>query len=231
MGTKALAVLLSVALATPASSAGDEETLDPSSANLEQIGLALLSYHQNNGHFPAAVSEKDGKPLLSWRVELLPLISQQNIYAGMNRGKPWDSPENKFYSELQLKLFRMPGSNGKPHETPYRVAAGKGTLFEPGKRVRLRDVTDGASNTIMAVEAAEAVPWAKPAPLEYGPKKPLPKLFFDKAGVTRVLMADGSVRLLRKPVKPELLRALLTRNGGEKIPEEFGRIAPGKPSP
>jgi prepilin-type processing-associated H-X9-DG protein len=76
---------------------------------------------------------------------------------------------------------------------------------------------DGTSNTIMAVEAAEAVPWTKPEPLEYDPKKPLPKLHFSEGGVCNVLFGDGSVRAIRKDLAEKTLRALITRSGGETI--------------
>ena len=44
-----------------------------SSNNLKQIGLALMNYHCGHNRFPArAIFDKQGKPLLSWRVQMLP---------------------------------------------------------------------------------------------------------------------------------------------------------------
>ena len=41
--------------------------------NLKQIALAMLNYESANGAFPKpAITDKDGKPLLSWRVAILP---------------------------------------------------------------------------------------------------------------------------------------------------------------
>ncbi len=61
-------------------------------------------------------------------------------------------------------------------QTPYRVFYGGGALFdEDGGPVRLWGITDGTSNTIMAVHAAEQVPWAEPRELKYSPDAPLPK--------------------------------------------------------
>jgi hypothetical protein len=48
---------------------------------LYQIGLAMNSYHEVHGHFPAAaIRDKDGQPLLSWRVTLLPFLEQEDLY-------------------------------------------------------------------------------------------------------------------------------------------------------
>src|SRR5262249_43433272 len=45
--------------------------------NLKQLALAMWNYHDTYGHFPAAATyDKNGKPLLSWRVELLPFLDQ-----------------------------------------------------------------------------------------------------------------------------------------------------------
>lgn len=41
----------------------------------------MHSYGGQNGSFPPAASiSKDGRPLLSWRVLLLPFIEQQELY-------------------------------------------------------------------------------------------------------------------------------------------------------
>ena len=46
-------------------------------SNLKQIGIALHSYHDAHKAFPAAATyDPQGKPLLSWRVALLPYIEQ-----------------------------------------------------------------------------------------------------------------------------------------------------------
>src|ERR1700731_3796855 len=64
--------------------------------NLKQIGLAFHNYHSANNAFPrAAITDKQGKPVLSWRVAILPYIEQQELYKKFKRDEPWDSPHNK----------------------------------------------------------------------------------------------------------------------------------------
>ena len=61
--------------------------------NLKQIGLAMHNFHDSYGGFPAAYStDKNGKPLLSWRVHILPFVEGQALYRQFKLDEPWDSP-------------------------------------------------------------------------------------------------------------------------------------------
>ncbi len=64
-----------VGLLLPAVQASREAARRMSAGNnLKQIMLAMHNYHAAYNHFPpAAITDKDGKPLLSWRVAILPL--------------------------------------------------------------------------------------------------------------------------------------------------------------
>src|SRR5262249_34008276 len=64
--------------------------------NLKLIGLAFHNYLSTYGVFPASASFKKGKkPLLSWRVAILPFIEQEALYKKFKLDEPWDSPHNK----------------------------------------------------------------------------------------------------------------------------------------
>jgi len=64
--------------------------------NLKQIALAMHNYHDTYGTFPPhAIYSKDGKPLLSWRVMILPYIEQNNLYQQFHLDEPWDSEHNQ----------------------------------------------------------------------------------------------------------------------------------------
>jgi RNA polymerase sigma factor (sigma-70 family) len=197
-----------------------------SANNLKQITLAMHNYHDTNQAFPAAaIYDKNGKPLLSWRVAILPFIEQDVLFKEFKLDEPWDSEHNK---KLLAQMPKVYGDKGT--KTVYRVFHGRGAVFEGTKGIKLADITDGTSNTMLVVEAAEAVDWTKPDELEYDPEKKLPKLggMFDNG--FHIALADGSVRMLPHNVEEKLLRALITRNGGEVIDESNPPAAkPKKP--
>ncbi len=183
---------------------------------LKQIGLAMHGYHDRQGTFPpAALANKKGEALLSWRVLLLPYVDEQKLFREFNLEEPWDSPNNKKLLARRPKVFEPVRKDPGGGATFYQVFHGKGAGFEGNRGLGVREFRDGTSNTILVVEAADAVPWTKPADVPFDPKKPLPKLgaMFDDVFLTA--FADGSVRSVRKTIAEKVLRAVITRAGGE----------------
>ena len=211
-----------------------QEAIQKSQNNLKQIMLALHSVHDTFKRLPPAAiyDKKTGKPLLSWRVTILPFIEQVNLYRQIKLDEPWDGPNNKKLLKTVVPVFAPPGAkDNEAYKTFYRIFAAA-----PGSKVhtpwltkttpnapfgawgeRLHTISDGTSNTIGVVEAGEAVPWMKPDELEYDPKKPLPKLGgLLRDGFNAGLM-DGSVYWFSNRLDESALRALITANGGEAV--------------
>src|SRR5262249_47752168 len=101
----------------------------------------------------------------------------------------------------------------------YKVFVGQGAGFDGSPRgLRLVDIRDGTSNTLMAVETNDPVVWTKPDDIPFDPQKPLPKLTPMHAGGVSAAFFDGSVRFLSSAIDEKVLRALITVAGGEMIP-------------
>jgi hypothetical protein len=191
--------------------------------SLKQIAIAMHNYHDTHGKFPTAASySKDGKPLLSWRVQLLPFLDQLALYKEFHLDEPWDSEHNK------PLIARIPAvyagglagnANGK---TRLLAPVGPAMIFTgTAQAVPIKEVTDGTSNTIMMVEAApdHAVIWTQPDDLVIDAKDPAAGLLYDRASGFNAGFADGSVRFLSSKIDRKLLYALFTRNGGEVVPQ------------
>jgi hypothetical protein len=190
--------------------------------HLRQFGVALHNYHDVHKTFPPAASHgKDGKPLLSWRVQILPYLGEEKLYSEFRLNEPWDSEHNKKLIPRMPKVFHSPHSLTGPGQTVYLAPVGKDTMFSDDKGTRVADVTHGLANTIFVVEADDrhAVPWTKPQDLNYDPKQPTAGLnTFGSTGYL-VLMADGSTRFLPAAIKADILRALFTRS--DPVPGEI----------
>jgi len=94
-------------------------------------------------------------------------------------------------------------------------------MFDLIQGIKLLDISnaDGMSNTVMVVETADAIPWSKPDDIEFDVKLPIEKLLKFTDDKTSVLMADGSVRSIKKGLGDKTWRALIQRNDGTPIPD------------
>ena len=55
---------------------------------------------------PRAICDPDGKPLLSWRVMLLPYLGYENLFALFRLDQPWDSRHNKRLLPFMPSIFK-----------------------------------------------------------------------------------------------------------------------------
>jgi hypothetical protein len=213
-----LVAAVKTAIPMVTASAGGAAKRVTAANNLKQIALAMHNYHDATGAFPAAaIVDKAGKPLLSWRVAILPYIEQQELYKQFKLDEPWDGPNNKKLLGRMPKTYELPGAMSAPNTTFFRVFQGPKAAFEGNKGLKITDFTDGTSNTFLVVEAGQAVPWTKPDPLPFDPQKPLPMLGALAPDSFLAVFADGAVHAVKKMTPEATLKALITRNAGDKI--------------
>ncbi|MFO0965091.1 MAG: protein kinase [Gemmataceae bacterium] len=191
------------------------------SDELRRLAIAMHAYHDTHERFPTPANyDKKGTPLLSWRVHLLPFLGQEDLYRQFKLDEPWDSPHNR---ELVAKIpavFSLGRTDGK---TTLLVPVGAETIFPGGKGVNLLEITRGASNTVLILQADDdhRVIWSKPDDWPYNPYQPAQGLG-ENFWVAR---PDGAVFRLSSKMPTSTLRQILTR-AGDVPPQEVWRKAP-----
>lgn len=212
----------------------DEKSTQRSRKNLQQIGLAFHNYHEVHGKLPGFANvNSDGKPLLSWRVHLLPYMGADAkvLHGEFRLQEPWDSEHNR-------KLIgKMPIVYAVPLKTPlaagqtcYLVPRSKLTLFPPNQdggnwQVEFSEIYQGLPNIILAVEAdrTAATPWTKPSDLEFDRNKPLAQLGNIRDNGFLASWASGQISLVPNNVAvgradpKEFLRGFFERVGNRGI--------------
>ena len=194
--------------------------------HVKQIGLAMHNYYATYDHFPAAsITAPGSKFPHSWRVAILPYLDANDLYKEYDLNEPWDSPKNLKLVAKMPRVYAHPNADATSGHTAYRVFTGPGTIFPPGGQgIEFKKITDGTSNTILAIESAGETPWTKPEDIDFDPKNfpgaalPDLKTFGEDGFVT--VFADGSARFIKKSIDPGVLKALISMAGGELIGNE-----------
>ncbi len=201
------------------------------SNNLKQIALAMHNYHDVYKAFPPAYTvDENGNKLHSWRTLLLPFLEQDLMYRQIDFSKPWDAPENQIYADTRLPVFCCASEPNmqSPAAANYMVIVGPNTVFSGPEPVPIRDVLDGTANTLLVVEVENTTnrSWMEPTDLDFEQLQMMINqgssgIASHHPGGAQVALADGSVRFLSATIDPQILRALITRDGGEVTPPGF----------
>jgi Protein of unknown function (DUF1559) len=211
-----------------------------STNNLKQLGIAMHAYHDMHGHFAAqAIRSKEGKPLLSWRVALLPYLGQNELYDQFKLNEPWDSDHNKRLIEklppglasphlgealiakgmtsYVVPLTKAPPAVSlvKPDDPTKPITSGKNEMvFDLPQGTTISRILDGTSNTIMVLEVhpKSAVIWTKPEDLVIDERDPLAALTGQPGDAFLAALCDGSVRTIKTSVDRATFWNLLRMN-------------------
>ena len=198
--------------------------------NLKELGLAMHNFHSVYQKFPASrgtllggASSVHGEPTqpFSWRVAILPFIEQMDLFEEYRFHETWDSEHNSKLLSRMPDAFRSVTSKLTPEgHTYFQGLVGDDRAMGIDKPTGFKDCTDGTSNTILLVEAENSVPWTMPQDITGVPNFP--------DDMVRFLLADGAVVEVPE-IDPELLRKLITRNGGEVVDTKALRDAAASP--
>ena len=219
---------LKSSLAPLLAQASTQSAVQTCSNNLRQLALALLNQESATRRFAGYANfDKDGKPLLGWRVHILPFLGEGKLYKKFHLDEPWDSPHNIELAKEIPDVYRVPKGWANDELTTRMAAEGKTVfvmprgngMFGTKEGMRIQDVTDGTSNTIMliTVQPDAAVVWTKPEDIEIDPENPKEFLFSKSQTQVPVTFCDSSSHVLSEKVDGDNLRRLLQFADGEIV--------------
>jgi hypothetical protein len=154
------------------------------SNNLKEIALGVLNYEAAHHCFPPTyIADKNGKPMHSWRVLILPYPgcgSLHDYYQAYDFADPWDGAKNKKllaerpteYCAEAREYYACPGNRTatapSATQTSYVAVVGPNTGWARARSKKLGDAdwTGWARKTVMLVEVANSgIQWTEPRDL------------------------------------------------------------------
>ena len=203
--------------------------------HLKHIGMALYLYHEDYGSFPPAyIADKNGRPMHSWRVLILPYLGQQQIYDEYRFDEPWDGPHNFKLADRIINEFNCRGNNRgialpATPMTSYVAVVGQDTAWPGETPAKLVDFADGTDHTLLVVETNNSrIHWMAPRDLQMSQIDPTinskssPGISSIHGGA-QALFADGHMEFLSNSLPASTIQALLTRSGGEFVGDLWAR--------
>ena len=170
----------------------EEEYLYACDYNLQQLALALNSYHDEHGAWPPPMIQDDeGQPLLSWRALMLPYFDYPADLLRLD--EPWDSTHNLQTYLHTADEFTCPTQG---QEQPWGVGNFFMLVAEDADRKNL------TSNDFIIVELSSTSPWTRPwkatfeqLELELYNSYHTPE-YSGHVGGVHIATSDGNVRFL-----------------------------------
>jgi len=181
---------------------------------LRMIAMGIHNYEIADGQRgpPAAIYGRDGKPLLSWRVAVLPFLDEKALYDQFHLDEPWDSPHNAALINKMPDIFQPPSGeyqdNGK---TSFVVPVAQKVAASGTEGRSSPEINRWGQKRVLIVEAARdgAVEWTKPADLLVDENDPWAGLRDTRGRGLVVAFTDGSTDEIPASTPNNTLNALL----------------------
>lgn len=193
-------------------------TIAQATAHLEKIAAALEAYAAEKRQYPKVGSyvEDVPKPLVSWRVEILPYLGYEELYRKFDLHQSWDAPVNKkLLAEIPPEYQSLGATDPR---TNYLAVVGRDAAFMGIDQPRpIYKMTDGATNCVIVVEANDerAVPWTAPTDAPYSDSNARDGLFARRREGVLAIVGGGTVRRIAPQATIEDVAAMFSVMRGD----------------
>jgi hypothetical protein len=201
---------------------------------MKAIATALNAYCDRYGTYPPpSLVDPTGKPLLSWRVLILPFLGHKDLYDEFALDQPWNSPLNMSLMQRMPEVFcsaNSPDAYGTKQPN-FVLLTGNATVFPPSGPLSRTQVTD--SPTLLLVETGNGlVAWTEPGDIDVSVSGarfgsvPMASIGGLHAEVALGADTRGNAMILPKTTTIAELDALVSPNGGEAIASKDWTVHP-----
>jgi hypothetical protein len=218
---------------------------------LQNLAMACMAYRTQYGVFPPAyTADRQGRPMHSWRVLLLPYLDQQELYEKYDFAEPWYGPQNIKLLDEMPSIYACPSHTPRAQNsavvlpfasiiacgsavpsggvrnkcTSYAAVLGPRCAFRGADPVAEADIIDGMGQTLLLGEVTDAnILWTKPEDVDVAKHPQLgDRMGFssEHAGIVSFAFADGRVRCISVNTPQKVINALYTGNGREPIRDD-----------
>ncbi len=216
--------------------------------NLSILAMACRNYQAAYGVFPPAyIADREGRPMHSWRVLILPYLDREELYAKYNFDEAWDGPNNTKLLDEMPPVFACPSHTPQPRNqagllplsgilacgvavpagasrstcTSYAAVIGPRCVFRGAEPVKESEITDDMSQTLFIGEVTDDnIFWTKPEDIDIAQHPELGDrrgFSSEHPGLVNFALASGGTRSLSIKTPQSVVDALYTRNGNEKL--------------
>ena len=195
--------------------------------------LTLFDHDVYETFPPAFIADKDGEPMHSWRVLILPFMEERNRYDQYDFSQPWNGPTNRKLLDPIPYFYACPTEIRRTARakqmTSYLAVVGDRTAWPGAEGRSMAEIVDGTSNTILVVEVGDLeVPWMKPEDISLDDCVRLlhatdlgrtdghrrDDFFYEYNSGRLAALVDGSVQFLHHGLPTDVLSDLMTIDDG-----------------
>jgi len=137
-----------------------------SACNLAIISMALQNYLDVHGQFPPPhIAGTDGKPMHSWRVLILPFLSEDELYRQYDFNEPWNGPHNRRLADKMPAIFRGTTDVSSDSNTSYFAVVSPQTMWSTDRVIKKNDFPNGMSRIAVVEVNNRGITWSEPRDL------------------------------------------------------------------